>query len=341
MPARPLALRVATALVVMGLAAMASVAVGAASDSSLPTLLVLVLEPLLWGLLALAGVYALLGRRPLTAAVALFGLVALAWGLRRDGPELPAPHVSELASPWMRRCAFEAAHASSPMRLVSWTAGEQLQAEAALDLVRELEPDVLELGGVRGSVLDELALELGADGVHVQAGRTGHAVLALGGLQDCGTERVYPIELPALGERQARASLSFPRLDGQAVPLLVVQPDGPSPSELVHWPDLLDATGLTLAGVGRGLASEALLVVGDTRTLSTFHRFHAQLASVGLQAAPPVLTWPALIGPLPVPALYPTERLWFGRSWQIQSVRTARVEGDHLALVVDLAPSGA
>jgi hypothetical protein len=341
MPARPLGLRVASALGAMALVAMGSVLVGSASDSSLATLMVLVLEPLLWAALILAATYALVGRKPLPAAVALFGLVSLAWGLRRDPPKLEPPHVSELASPWMRRCAFESAPAPRPLRVVSWTVDEDLEPARALELVRGLEADVVVLQGVHGALVDELALKLEADAVHVQVGRRGHAVLALEGLHDCGPERVYPVELPALGERQARASLSFPRVDGQSVPLLVVQADRARLGELGHWPDLLDATGLTLAGLGRGLASETLLVVGDTETLSTFHRFHAQLASVGLQAAPARPTWPAQVGPLPVPPLYPPERLWFGSSWQIQRVGTERLEGSHLALVVDLLPSGA
>ena len=339
MSPKPLPLRVAASLGAMGLVAVASVAVGSASDTSAATLLVLALEPLLWGFLLLGSAYALLRRRPLLAAVALFGVVSLAWGLRRDPPRVEPPHVNEQASPWMRRCAYEAAQASRPLRLLSWTA--EGEVGALRELVEVAEPDVVVVQGMAEAEAESLARVLEADLAWAESGSGGQAVLAMQGLHECGPERVYSVSLPALGEREAGAMLSFPLVDGQAVPLLALDADGPSALELGQWPDLLEATGLTLAGVGRGLSSEALLVVGDAHTHTTFRQFEAHMASAGLAAAPARPTWPARLGPLPVPPLYSPERLWHGASWQVQAVETRRTQGPNLALVVDLAPSGA
>lgn len=322
-----------------------------AGEDTLPGLLLLLGEPVLWMLLAGLLLWGLMRRKLIVSTAASCAWLLLVLGARTPATaqsvdlSLPGP------SPTVRACAAHAVEPTGPLRVVSWNSGGQpLQAaEALLDLdadlyvVQELRsPEDLD---ALSTQLQGTASEVGVQFAEAFAGAGTGLVVREGWFGVCGSaqEELWTQELGAQGERRALSTLSFPVVDGVGmVPLISVHADRPAgPMELPGWPDTLAQTGAQLARTAAALEAPGVVVLGDTNSHGTFRQMNARMRGAGLAWTGGGASWPARLGPVPMLPLYQLDRAWTGRAWQVDSVRTARLgASDHLGLVVDLIPNG-
>lgn len=339
------------AAVCLALSAAGLAVILSTGEDTLPGLLLLLAEPLIWSVLACLLLWGLSQRKLVvgTAAVCSWGLLVL--GARTPASaqsvdlSLPGP------SPTVRACAAHAVQPTGALRVVSWNSdGNPLQAAEEL---LSLEADVYVLQELSSS--DELArlqtqLQGGASEVGVQFAEAlkgaGTGLLVRGGwFGVCGSaqEELWVQEVGAQGGRRAVSTLSFPVVEEVGmVPLISVHADRPAGlSELAGWPQTLADTGAQLARTAAALEAPGVVVLGDTNSHGTFRQMNARMRGAGLAWTGGGASWPARLGPVPMLPLYQLDRAWTGRAWQVDSVRTERLgDSDHLALVVDLIPNG-
>ena len=349
----------------VALTAMAAVAVSGAGDGTLPTLLLLVAEPLIWLILLAAALHAGLSRRYGTGVLALCGLVTLAVALRRPPPTLGTVEPSAEASPTVRHCAAKAEMPPRPLRIATWNAAHTPDRSAAREALLGLDADLLVVQEVDEDFVDAVAGALQArlsseglasaskerhdadeepiaEGLFVRAEeRWGHGLIVRDGFFGvCGSDQqdAFGISVPTAGDHEALASLAFPMIDDTVLPIIAVHLDTPAADEVVAWPSLIGGSADRLAGFSAALDAPSLIVLGDTATHGTFRRFHGRIQDVGLLAVPGRATWPTNVAGIPSLPLYQVDRIWHGAAWELQDVQTVRMPSDHMAVIAALAP---
>lgn len=357
------------ALVLLG--ALAGICLGcvllaAFGDRTLPSLLVLVLEPLVWVVLVSMTLHGALAQRTEPFVLGLASLVALGLAVRQDRPLQQPPPPPDEASPSVRHCAGQSGLPERPVRLATWNAGQHPDRAAATEALIALDADVLVVQEVdelfvrqlADRVQDELAaggLASGpasstsdarpqvAEGLFVPATDTwGHGVVVRDGffgVCGAGQRDRYELPLPAAEGRHATGSLTFPVLGDRVLPVLAVHLDRPgSVAELSDWPALLQESSQRIAGFAAALHTPTLLVVGDTNTHGTFRSFHGRMRDAGLLQVPARATWPGNLAGFPALPLYQLDRVWHGPAWENDDVQAVRMPSDHLAIVAELSP---
>ncbi|MCP4809299.1 MAG: endonuclease/exonuclease/phosphatase family protein [Proteobacteria bacterium] len=344
------------------------VAVAGVADRALPTLLLLVAEPLLWiGLVALC-IHAALAQRVDPFVLGLSSLLALGLAVRQDRPLEQPPGAPEEASPTVRHCASQSGLPTRPLRVATWNASQHPDRVAAVDAILELDADlvvvqevdedfVLDLAARVQDQLGDGGLAEGPDGaaatdadapavaeglfVHAE-GTWGHGIVVRDGFFGvCGADQhdAFGISLPTAGDREALASLTFPVIGETVLPVVSLHLDRPGAlSELGRWPHLLEESSARIAGFADALGAPGLLVVGDTNTHGTFRGFHGRMRDAGLLAVPARATWPGNLAGFPTLPLYQLDRIWHGVAWEFDSVEAIRMPSDHLAVVAELSP---
>lgn len=312
----------------------------------------LLAEPLLWMGLALAFLRALTRRRWLVATASASGLMAVAVGLRTHAAPIAVDLGLEGPTPTLRSCASHASAPAGPLRLVSWnTEGALVDAMPAL---LELDAQIYVLQELDWQALAELehqaitrAPEQDTGSLFVPAvGDVGSGVLVTDGwFGVCGAEQteIWVQELPAQGDRSALSALSFPTVEGVGMlPLITFHADRPRGlGEALDWPGTLAGTSAQLARTAAALEEPGVVVVGDSNSHGTFRNYRARMRGGGLAWVGGGASWPARLGPLPALPIYQVDRAWAGAGWRVARVQTLRLSGSaHLALVVDLIPSG-
>lgn len=353
-------------LAVVAILALISVAISGAGEGTLPTLLVLVLEPVLWTLLVASALHAALGRKTGLLVITLSALVALGTALRRAPPHLGPIESSAEATPTVRHCAAKAEMPQRTLRIATWNAAHHPDRSAATEALLELDADLLVLqevdedfvNSVAGALQDRLSSEglasaaQGAndadddepiaEGLFVRAEeRWGHGLIVRDGFFGvCGSEQqdAFGISVPTAGQHEALASLAFPMIDDAVIPVVALHLDTPTASEISAWPALIGGSADRLAGYVRALDAPSIIMLGDTATHGTFRRFHGRLQDAGLLQVPARATWPTEVAGVPSLPLYQVDRIWHGAAWELSGVETHRMPSDHMAVVADLAP---
>jgi len=357
---RGLALMAAVATTALGAVALSGV-----GDATLPTLLLLVAEPLVWvGLVSLA-IHAGMKGRTATVVLSVTALVALAVSLRRPAPHTGPIASSDEASPTIRHCAAKAEMPGRALRIATWNAAHHPDRHAAIDAVLELDADLLVIqevdedfvDAVAGALQDRLSHEglasaaTGrhdadeepiAEGLFVRSEeRWGHGLVVRDGFFGvCGSDQrdAFGISVPTAGDHEALASLAFPMIDDTVIPVVAVHLDTPAFDEVAAWPSLVGGSAERLASFAKALDAPSLIVLGDTASHGTFRRFHGRIQDAGLLEVPARASWPTVVAGLPSLPLYQTDRVWHGAAWRVDAVETVRMPSDHMAVVADLVP---
>lgn len=359
------------ALVLLGALAGISllcVAVAGLADRTLPTLLLLVAEPVLWiGFVAIC-LHGALAQRVEPVVLGLSSLVALGLAVRQDRPLEPEPEPPDEASPTVRHCAGQSGLPERPLRVATWNASQHPDRAAATQAVLDLDADLVVLQEVDEAFVLDLAARVQdqlvegglatgpdeasrsdaddpaiAEGLFVHAEATwGHGIVVRDGFFGvCGADQrdAFGISLPTAGDREALASLTFPVLGDTVLPIISLHLDRPgAAAELARWPYLLEQSSSRIAGFAGALDAPGLLVLGDTNTHGTFRRFHGRMRDAGLLAVPGRATWPGNLAGFPSLPLYQLDRVWHGVGWETHDVDAVRMPSDHLAVVAELRP---
>ena len=238
-------------LTLAAVATAASVAVAVHAETHLLSLLVLLLEPLLWFLLGAACLYALVERRWGLALVAGWALTALAVSLRQPvAPVPPPPFAPEAASPVVRNCASLAQKPQGPLSVLTWNisgdvgvAPDIVQSGADLVVLQEATAErvqqvtaavqealLVDYSRQRLAFYEEQGLEAPpldpedteivlptAEGLHVDTmnGQGLGLIVRNGEFSYCGDQDRWPVELPAAGGRLAHGALVFATFERQ------------------------------------------------------------------------------------------------------------------------------
>lgn len=367
-PSASLLTRVALSVGAVSAVSALGISVAELGESSLFSLLVLLVEPALWVGFALLALYGLAAGRWLRAASALACLASLSI-LIRQAPALRVPGVApDEATPLLRECVSRAGSPSAPATVATWNTGAQRDPIRLAASLRALDADVVVLQEVRGEALLGAVVEqlraLGAperqvaasedppsrtgamvEGVYVEGmAGSGLGVVVLGGFFGvCGSEEreSWSFELPSGGDRRSVAALTMPRVEGVGwVPVLGLHADRPARlGELSGWGDRVIAGGDRLAGFARALDAPGLVLLGDTNAHLTFRRFAGAMLGANLNELSGGPTWPATLFGLPALPLYRLDRVWVGAGWAGGSAETIRLPGsEHLAVVARLEP---
>lgn len=371
MPATPASLltRVALAIGAVSACGALGLAVAEVGESTLPSLLFLLAEPLVWVALAVVALYGLAEGRLLRAVAALGCLLTLGVVIRQVPERRTPTSAPDEATPLLRECVAQAGLPAGSVTVASWNTGSQRDAGRIAASVAKLHADVVVLQELRGepllqevvSRLENLAMpdhrvaasEESAspraemiEGLFIEAmPGSGSAVLVRGGFFGiCGDDEQesWSFALPSAGQRRALATLAMPRVEGVGwVPVLGMHLDRPAdPSELAGWGERLVGAGDRVSGFVRALDAPGLVALGDTNAHATFRRFSGAMLGANLAELNVGPTWPALLGGIPSLPLYGIDRVWHGAGWSGGSARTVRLPGSaHLAVVATLQPA--
>ncbi len=358
-------LRALALLAVVGASAMGAVAISGAAEATLPTLLLLVAEPLVWVILVAAALHAGLSRRGGALVVALSALVALGTAVRRPPPHLGPTEASAEAGPTVRHCVAKAEMPPRALRIATWNAAHHPDRAAATEALLSLDADLLVVqevdeefvDGIAGALQDRLSRravasaprglhdadeEPIAEGLFVRAEeRWGHGLVVRDGFFGvCGAEQkdAFGISVPTAGDHEALASLAFPMIDDTVIPVMAVHLDTPALKEVGAWPALIGGSAERLSSFVSALNAPSLIVLGDSATHGTFRRFHGRLQDAGLLEVPGRASWPTNVAGIPSLPLYHVDRIWHGAAWELEDVETVRMPSDHMAVVANLAP---
>ena len=329
-------------LALVGALGLLGLVCGTASDSTILTIALLLFEPLLW--LSAVGAAALMlsRRRVADAAVVLAAGALFSIGARLPSPEVEGSGAAMESLGAFGRCADE--RPRRPLRLVSWNVRVHREPAATARAVRELDADLAVLQEVKDlDVPGAIAEAWDGDMIHADAmlGWGTAVVVRNGGFVECDGRDHRVIQLPAEGDRRAIAVVAVVNTAAGRIPLVTVHTDRPaSLGEAARWPELLDLTGRRLAAIVRGIDHPATVLVGDTNTHHTFHRFGGQIRAAGLEPAPLESTWPARLGGMRLLPLYSLDRLWAGPAWSERRLDALRLDppSDHLAIIAELRP---
>lgn len=322
-------------------------------ESTSPTLLLLLLEPLFWLAMLLFTLVAAMRGRPLLALTALFSLVLYAILLRLPSDAPPSHRESVRFPSSARQCrAITQSASDAPLSVSTWNMEGQTSPAAEAALV-QLETDVIVLHDAPNPETVERIAPVDGDWLYTASSADGGTALILrrGHFLPCRrsgpvekTDRAAPrywtFALPALPSRRASAVLTYAALPDRGVtPLLAFTLDSPhSPLEVASWPQVFEGSARRLEAITRTIDSPYLVVSGSTYGHGTFRRFLGRTAAGGLSLAPPRPTWPAAILGFPSPALYHSERVWHGEDWDVEAVEGQRLDwsASHHALVTRL-----
>ena len=231
------------------------------------------------------------------------------------------------------------------VRVLSWTlGGEAISPSDEASLLRA-RPDVIVLNGlVQGESADRLAERLSGES-KLLPGRNGAPATALivrGAFQYCGgREDIWEMPLPAHEGGAARVVLSFPEVEQVGVlPLLALQLDRPGPvAAWTGWPRRLLLGARHVAALARALGPRRVVAVGDFAVPASFRQVAGHLAGASLEEVEVPATWPARLGPLPLPCLHALDRSWHGEAWTPLDAQVLTVAAHRRrALLVELAP---
>ncbi len=321
-----LALASTLLVVCLGLGA----ATGLLADRTLPSILVLLAEPLAWfALLVTAGAAWVSEPRRLLIVGSALGSLLLSATLVRLPDSLPAPPSPSADVPReVRRAVRDLDLPVTVVRIATWNAGGQPASKAPLD------------------GLDLLVAQDSRSSSHEPEG--GRILFAPTG-QDRGLSLVIPEgRFSSLGDRgtwlrfnlaAGSAVFTVAELPQGQLPVLALDLDPPqSVRQSIPWPARLQASAEELSAIAHALGSPGLTMLGDTSTHDTFRHALRTLGSTSLSPAPARPTWPARWLGLPAPSLYRPQRAWLGRAWTLKHQHTERWSGSHHALVLDLGP---
>lgn len=305
-------------------------AAGLLADRTLPSMVILMLEPLIWFvLLSLAGAALVVRpRRSLFATGALSGLVLFAGLVRFPDATSHMPPPSDEVPRDLRRIVRALDLPAQPVRVATWNAGGRPAMDAPLH-----ELDLL-------VVQDSRSASREPDGGRILFAPTG---------QDRGMSVVVPRgRFSSLGDRGTWLRFKLPageavfavaELPSGQLPVLAMDLEGPGSASLsLDWPARLQASAEELSHIAHALGSAGLVMVGDTSTHDTFRYALRTLGSTAMHPVPARPTWPGRWLGLPGPALYRPQRAWVARAWSLDRQHTERWPGSHKALVMELSP---
>lgn len=328
------------AALVITLALAAGIACGIVADRHIVTVAILLFEPALW--LASAGAAAVLAYRSgLTAAVVAVAMtVAFSAGVRIPSIDVASPPPPNPRFARFGRCATE--EPPPRLRIAAWNVLAVNEDDDIVRAASALDADVLVLHEViRDELGQRIAREWNGRAIHEKAisdwGTT--IVVREGRFVPCEGRTHDVVELAAQARRRAIGIVTVIETRGGTFPIVTMHNDRPaSLREAGTWPDAMHTTSRRIAAAVRAVDHPSVVVTGDTNTHATFRRFHGTIESAGVRPAPPRVTWPAHLAGLPFLPLYPLDRLWVGSAWEIETLRTERLEvpSDHLAIIADL-----
>ena len=318
------------------------------SDSTLPTLILLVLEPLIWVGFA-AGTLAFIVQKKWAFTMACFtGWVIFAAGVRWPvSPATPPSGPTATILAGARGCVASADVPSKDLRVVTWNANGHANTPAASADALALNADLLVLQEVEAAFVENLAKTVGGDWVYVElTPKQGVGLVVKDGtfLRGCGfpnNQNYVSFDLPASADRRSEAVLALAEVRGGILPILAMQMDVPgTPVELMTWGRRIKHGAARLSHAVQALDASAVVVAGNTNTHGTFRRFESRMSGPDLETAPAKATWPARLFGIRTLPLYHVDRAWFGPHWRLYRVETARLaESNHLALITDLEPT--
>ncbi len=238
-------------LALAAVATAACVFVATHAETHLLSLLVLLLEPLIWFLLGAACLYALVERRWAIALVAGWALTALAVSLRQPvQPIPPPPFAPEAASPVVRNCASLAKRPQGSLVVLTWNISDDAEVtpdivQSGADLVVLQEATAEQVEQVTSAVQEALLVDYSrqrvayyedqglvappidpedpelllptAEGLHVatMGGQGLGLIVRNGEFSYCGDQDRWPVELPAASGRVAHGALVFATFERQ------------------------------------------------------------------------------------------------------------------------------
>ncbi len=296
--------------------------------------------------LYLAG-WLLLDRHPRTAITTLSGFV-MAGLLLRMPPDIhpPSPSKESWAAD-LRGCALLPEPARQAVRVLSWTLDAQQPAPTAESILRE-RPDIAVLVGLNDpAVAESVASQLGGEALYLPGGQVqdGISLIVRGVFQYCaGRDDSWEIPFASGDGERARAILTFPEVAGAGVvPFVAVKLPGPGASSTWStWPARVADGAQLLGSLSTSIGPRRLVIAGDFGAPRTFHDLAAPLLGAGLMEVPVPPSWPAHVGPVPLPGLHALDRVWTGGAWRPQEVRRGAPNGQRRApIVVSLAPANA
>ncbi len=331
LPQRRLVLAVALGLWVPLVIGMT---VGWVADASLVGALLLFGEPLLV-VVAVFVLLTLLSRRRWVAAGALaLGCVGGLAALHLPPTPTPPPTMRPDWTRQLRSCAAFPSAVEAPVRLVHWTLADGTQLTDQQAMAIGANADVVVLNGTPNPTAGaELARVMGGEAKFYAPGHTGEGgltVVVRGSFQYCGgTEDAWAMPLRAADGHEARAVVTFPRVEGAGVfPLVALRMDPPhGPSSWPGWVERLDQSGQQLAAVAQAIDASRMVVVGDFGVPPSFRRLGGRLQGAGLTEVGVPPTWPATVGPFPALPVHRLDRVWAGRTWSSRTASSLPADG--------------